>query len=86
MKKNVQRVCRNGNLPYLCTAFGLKARVDSLAQLVEHSTFNAGVLGSSPRRITEGAEDLKRSSAFFVATYPWGSNPACPLFKGVRGL
>ena len=27
---------------------------DSLAQLVEHNTFNVGVLGSSPRRITEG--------------------------------
>ena len=27
--------------------------VDSLAQQVEHNTFNVGVLGSSPRRITE---------------------------------
>ena len=26
---------------------------DSLAQQVEHNTFNVGVLGSSPRRITE---------------------------------
>ena len=26
---------------------------DSLAQLVEHNTFNVGVLGSSPRRITK---------------------------------
>ncbi len=26
---------------------------DSLAQLVEHNTFNVGVLGSSPKRITE---------------------------------
>ena len=25
---------------------------DSLAQLVEHNTFNVGVLGSSPKRIT----------------------------------
>ena len=30
---------------------------DSLAQLVEHNTFNVGVLGSSPRRITR--QDLK---------------------------
>ena len=30
------------------------AQDDSLAQLVEHNTFNVGVLGSSPRRITEG--------------------------------
>ena len=28
-------------------------RLDSLAQLVEHNTFNVGVLGSSPRRITK---------------------------------
>ena len=28
-------------------------RLDSLAQLVEHNTFNVGVLGSSPRRITQ---------------------------------
>ncbi len=26
--------------------------IDSLAQLVEHNTFNVGVLGSSPKRIT----------------------------------
>ena len=29
-------------------------RLDSLAQLVEHNTFNVGVLGSSPKRITKG--------------------------------
>ena len=28
------------------------SKVDSLAQLVEHNTFNVGVLGSSPKRIT----------------------------------
>ena len=39
--------------------------VDSLAQQVEHNTFNVGVLGSSPRRIT------KRSSheLLFLYTY-----------------
>ena len=26
---------------------------DSLAQLVEHNTFNVGVLGSNPKRITK---------------------------------
>ena len=26
---------------------------DPLAQLVEHNTFNVGVLGSSPKRITK---------------------------------
>ena len=29
---------------------------DSLAQLVEHNTFNVGVLGSNPRRITRKSE------------------------------
>ena len=31
-------------------------RIDSLAQQVEHNTFNVGVLGSSPRRITKKEE------------------------------
>ena len=35
---------------------------DSLAQLVEHNTFNVGVLGSSPRRITE--EEFSRTPLF----------------------
>ena len=30
--------------------------LDSLAQLVEHNTFNVGVLGSSPKRITRKRE------------------------------
>ena len=33
---------------------------DSLAQLVEHNTFNVGVLGSSPRRITENKRKIKQ--------------------------
>ena len=36
---------------YLCTRLTAK-RFDSLAQLVEHNTFNVGVLGSNPKRIT----------------------------------
>ena len=35
-----------------CYIFAVPFGNDSLAQLVEHSTFNAGVLGSSPKRIT----------------------------------
>ena len=35
---------------------------DSLAQQVEHNTFNVGVLGSSPRRITKSTD---RVDAFF---------------------
>ena len=48
------------------------AQGDSLAQLVEHNTFNVGVLGSSPRRITEQIgikpkiAETKTVSAIFV--------------------
>ena len=31
----------------------LRYKVDPLAQSVEHNTFNVGVLGSSPKRITK---------------------------------
>ena len=46
-------------------------RFDSLAQQVEHNTFNVGVLGSSPKRITrlrskkEKALIIKWSQSFF---------------------
>ena len=38
----------------------IKLEIDSLAQLVEHNTFNVGVLGSSPRRITENKRKIKQ--------------------------
>ena len=41
------------------------AQDDSLAQLVEHNTFNVGVLGSSPRRITKEFRELPRKVALF---------------------
>ena len=41
----------------------MQQRIDSLAQQVEHNTFNVGVLGSSPKRITE-RRDLKKSLSF----------------------
>ena len=37
------------------STFAVPKRDDSLAQQVEHNTFNVGVLGSSPRRITKEA-------------------------------
>ena len=49
-KKIAQKLAHSKKTPYLCIAFKIKH--DSLAQLVEHNTFNVGVLGSSPRRIT----------------------------------
>ena len=45
----------------------MQTRIDSLAQQVEHNTFNVGVLGSSPRRITQKkAIILKKVIAFFI--------------------
>ena len=41
-------------------------RFDSLAQQVEHNTFNVGVLGSSPKRITKEKESYESNSLFFV--------------------
>ena len=39
-------------------------RLDSLAQLVEHNTFNVGVLGSSPRRITKERSSVMKTFTF----------------------
>ena len=39
--------------------------VDSVAQQVEHNTFNVGVLGSSPSRVTEKALNIVQG--FFVS-------------------
>ncbi len=33
-------------------------RLDSLAQLVEHNTFNVGVLGSNPKRVTYDSKQV----------------------------
>ena len=55
-------------LTYFCTSkkseeqFFVFFQVDLVAQLVEHNTFNVGVLGSSPSGITGAA-----SSRFFYA-------------------
>ena len=34
-------------------AFEQRLEIDSLAQQVEHNTFNVGVMGSSPMRVTD---------------------------------
>jgi hypothetical protein len=41
---------------------------DSVAQPVEHYTFNVGVLGSNPSGITENAKCAKRKLGIFVFT------------------
>ena len=45
--KDNRKVLIINTLYKTCKAIG-----DPLAQLVEHNTFNVGVLGSSPKRIT----------------------------------
>ena len=42
---------------------------DSIAQLVEHITFNDGVLGSSPSRVTKGRVILLLDLFYFKATW-----------------
>lgn len=42
----------------MCNFAMQKNAGDSLAQQVEHHTFNVGVLGSSPRRVTKTSLDL----------------------------
>ncbi len=51
-------------LPYLCTP----KTEDSVAQQVEHNTFNVGVLGSSPSWITK--TEAKRMLGFVVYMHP----------------
>ena len=46
--------------PYRRTFERKNIRFDSLAQQVEHNTFNVGVLGSSPKRITKNQCKMKR--------------------------
>ena len=40
---------------------------DPLAQLVEHNTFNVGVLGSSPKRITRRISAMRFSFPFIIS-------------------
>ena len=59
--------CRFKISYYLCTRNREMTDATSLAQQVEHNTFNVGVLGSSPRRITQKkAIILKKIVVFFV--------------------
>ena len=51
IRKKAKIFCNFQKSIYLCTRL-TAIRIDSLAQQVEHNTFNVGVLGSSPKRIT----------------------------------
>ena len=66
-----------------------EANGDSLAQLVEHNTFNVGVVGSSPTRITEQngklpqISETKTVSAIFVMSIS-GKITHFVRFRGVQ--
>ena len=59
------------NMPTFAPAFNKKHyKVDPLAQSVEHNTFNVGVLGSSPKRITKNKKkvaDFQRLLYFLLS-------------------
>ena len=66
--------CRKNTLP-LHSQSGIESIDDSVAQQVEHNTFNVGVLGSSPSWITKRKEtkgDNKKTSptkSIFCGTF-----------------
>ena len=47
-----QKAADNEKSSTFAPAFRKSGTVDSVAQQVEHNTFNVGVLGSSPSRVT----------------------------------
>ena len=54
-------------MPTFATVIENDTTDDSLAQQVEHNTFNVGVLGSSPRRITkERSSEMKTFSLLAI--------------------
>ena len=59
IRKKMVLFCKFQKSIYLCTRL-TAIRIDSLAQQVEHNTFNVGVLGSSPKRITEATRKIKQ--------------------------
>ena len=46
-------------------AFEQRLEIDSLAQQVEHNTFNVGVMGSSPMRVTVSEKDFPLREVLF---------------------
>ena len=68
------RSCQNA---YLCTRLTAK-RSDPLAQLVEHNTFNVGVLGSSPKRITRRRNSLE-TAYLSIITFDSSAKQVTPL-------
>ena len=63
-KKKSFPLVESKKTPTFAPQFG-KRIDDSLAQQVEHNTFNVGVLGSNPRRITEKSHSKNYLWLFF---------------------
>ncbi len=56
-----------------------------LAQLVEHSTFNAGVLGSSPKQVTKKADVQSRAlkKVLLTKASQINTNEGCSRFLDI---
>ena len=59
--------CNLKKMLYICTRIEEIVKGDLVAQLVEHNTFNVGVLGSSPSQVTKLSVGLN----FFCITPTW---------------
>ena len=67
-------------------AFEQRLEIDSLAQQVEHNTFNVGVMGSSPMRVTDLQEKgFPLRKAFFLLLKHF-SLSLYPLLNIIRKL
>ena len=80
-KKSKQKICtfKHFFIP-LHSLLRDKANGDPLAQLVEHNTFNVGVLGSSPKRITTRSSYSEKSDCFFVfISFYIGADATAPI-------
>ncbi len=63
-----------------------KSKVDPLAQSVEHNTFNVGVLGSNPKRITTKIRESLCLSGFPNFFYPNCTTFAPPIHHDKASL
>ncbi len=59
-------------------------QADSLAQQVEHIPFKDGVLGSSPRRITN--KKNRRNAVFFIRLFPFYFPQVFHLLSGQESV
>ena len=75
--------CRKNTLP-LHSQSGIESIDDSVAQQVEHNTFNVGVLGSSPSWITKRKAKRRQKEGIDGQKLVPNSYPDKIFKKGVR--